>query len=356
MAEVLETAKARLTWGILIRVGITISILGYLGYKVHWGELAVQLMQSDPVWLGLAFVLLGIGFLLASVRWWLLLRVQEIAVPLQVVTALTFIGQFFNSFLLGTTGGDIIKVFYICRYTASKKTSAALSIIMDRVIGLFILLCVVLAILPWQIEVMRQRDEARAIAYALLILFGVILGLAIIVAVMPFRQLPMFFHELWRKIPRHDIIESLVVGFRQHGRSQRLTFAAVICSVAIWLLIFTAGHCLVQAMHLHITYVQILTILAIVTCVVSLPISIGGHGIREGMFVIMFIAFGIISIDKQTGAGQEPAILFSILFFALFTGWSLVGGLIYLTFSPFKNMSTARNIVSASGSNQPIQI
>jgi hypothetical protein len=46
----------------------------------------------------------------------------------------------------------------------------------------------------------------------------------------------------------------------------------------------------------------------------------------------MFAAFGVITIDKQTGIGQEPAVLFSILFYTLFLIWSLVGGLVYLTF------------------------
>jgi glycosyltransferase 2 family protein len=320
-------------WRIIIRVVITVSILIYLGFKLDWAGLEILLMQSDPVWLLIACFLLGISFLLASIRWWLLLKVQEFSVPFKAVTALTFIGQFFNVLLLGTTGGDLIKLLYVLKYTPYRKTPATVSIIMDRAIGLFILVCCALAALPWQFRFLMQREETRDMVYVLLILFGFILGVTLSLALIPFQRLPFSFRQLWRKIPRRDIIESLIAGFRQHGRSRRLTFEAMACGLAICLTVFTVGYCIALAIHLDVTYMQILTILAIVTCVISLPISIGGHGVREGMFVIMFSVFGIITIDKQTGVGQEPAVLFSILFFALFLVWSLVGGLVYLTFN-----------------------
>jgi uncharacterized protein (TIRG00374 family) len=318
---------------IIIRVVITVSILIYVGFKLHWAELGMLLMQCDLVWLLIACFLSGVGFLLASIRWWLLLKVQEIFLPLKVATALTFIGQFFNSFLLGTTGGDVLKLVYVLKYTPYKKTRATLSVVIDRAMGLFILVCCALAALPWQLPFLMQREETKDMVYGLLILFGFILGVAVSLALIPFQRLPFFLHRLWQKIPRHDILESLIAGFRQHGRSRRLTFEAMVCGLAISFIVFTAGYCIARAIHLDVAYMQILTILAIVICVISLPISIGGHGLREGMFVIMFSVFGIITIDKQTGVGQEPAVLFSILFFALFSVWSLVGGLVYLTFN-----------------------
>lgn len=289
-------------------------------------------MQSDPLWLLTACLFLGISFLFASIRWWFLLKVQDIFLPLKTVTALTLIGQFFNAFLLGSTGGDVIKILYILKYAPSKKTCATLSIILDRALGLFILLFIALVALPWQLGLLMKSEDTKNIVYALLIIFGFMLGGAISFAFIPFKSSSFFPHKVWQKIPRHDIIESLIAGFRQHGQSKYLTLKAILSSFVLFFLVFTAGYSIARSIHLDVTYVQILIILSVVTCVISLPISIGGHGIREGAFVIMFAAFGVITIDKQTGAGQEPAILFSILFFTLFLIWSLFGGLVYLTF------------------------
>ncbi len=326
-----KTNKRALSWTI-IRITITISILTYLGSKINWTVLSKQFMQSDPLWLLTACLLLGISFLFASIRWWCLLKVQDIFLPFKTVAALTLIGQFFNAFLLGTTGGDVIKILYVLKYAPSKKTCAMLSIIMDRALGLFILLFIALAALPWHLGLLMKSNDTKNIVYALLIIFGFMLVGAATFAFIPFKSLPFFPHKLWQKISRHDIIESLIAGFRQHGQSKYLTLKAILCSFSLFLFLFTAGYSIARAIHLDVTYIQILIILSVVTCVISLPISIGGNGIREGAFVIMFAAFGVITIDRQTGGGQEPAILFSILFFALFSVWSLLGGLVYLIF------------------------
>jgi len=326
---------------------MTIAVLVYLGLKVHWPEIERQLAQSDPFWILVAFLLIGVAFLLGSIRWWLLLKVQEVLVPLKVATSLTLIGQFFNSFLLGTTGGDIIKALYILKYSPDKKTHATLSVIMDRIMGLFVFLCCGLVTLPWQLRFLMQREETKIMIYVILILFASILVAAVSLLLIPFQQLPSPFHRLWKKIPQRHTIALLTGGFRQHGRSRRLTLEAVLYSLAACFLFFSAAYCIALATHLHISFMRILTIITTVIAVTSLPISIGGHGLREGMFVLMFSVFGIVTLDNQTGAGEEPAILFSVLFFSLFLGWSLVGGLVYLSFNnSIRNNSGVSQIVS----------
>jgi glycosyltransferase 2 family protein len=319
-------------WGLIIRLSLTISILFYLGYKLNWTELGKQFRQVDLAWLAAACFLVGITFIFGSIRWCLLLKVQDIFLPLKTVTALTLIGQFFNSFFLGSTGGDVIKTLYVLKYAPLKKAEATLSVIMDRVMGLFILLCIALIALPWNFHLLARRAEIKPIAVTLFVTFVVILGGAIGLAFIPFKRLPFFPHRLWQTIPRRDIIESIVAGFRQHGHSLHLTLEAIAYTFALWLFVFDAGYCIARATHLNVTFMQIPVIFSIVLCIISLPISIGGHGIREGAFIIMFAAFGVITIDKQTGGGKEPAILFSILFFAINSVWSLLGGLVYLTF------------------------
>ena len=124
----------------------------------------------------------------------------------------------------------------------------------------------------------------------------------------------------------------MISGFRQHGIALNLTLASLAVGTALTLALVGAGCFIAIGIGLDITYMQMLIILTVVICVISLPISIGGHGVREGIFVLMFAAFGVINVDPQTGNGQEPAVLFSLLFFAIPLIWSLVGGVVYLTF------------------------
>ena len=66
-------------------------------------------------WLLAAGLMAGVAPVCATVRLWLLLRVQDILLPLRRVTQLYMIGMFFNLFLPGSTGGDAVKFFYLLR-------------------------------------------------------------------------------------------------------------------------------------------------------------------------------------------------------------------------------------------------
>lgn len=318
--------------GTVIRAAITLLILIYLGLKLDWTDLQNQFLESDPLWLLVACLLFGATFLLAGFRWWILLKVQEIMLPLGVVMSVTFVGQFFNSFLPGAIGGDVVRVFYALKYSPQNRTRATLSVIVDRAMGFAVVLCSAIIGLAWQFNASDHYEDIKIIGSVLLILMGLFVAGLTVLALVPFRRLPAFFHKVWQKIPRRHIGELVVEGIRQHGRSLRLTLDAMAFSVGVQFLVFTAGYSVARAIHLDATYGQMVVVLAVVTGIVSLPISIGGHGVREGAFIVMFAAFGIISIDQQAGTGREPAIVFSVLFYALLSVWSLVGGVVYLMF------------------------
>lgn len=321
-----------LSWKLLVRLLISAAILGYLGFTLDWDELWKQLKFSEPVWLILATLLIGFSFLLASLRWWWLLRVQKIFLPIRMVIALTFIGQFFNSFLLGTTGGDLVKIVYILRHTPQKKTPATLSILIDRVMGLFVLICFALIALTLQMQPLLTTSATQSMTFVLFSAFAMILTGAIVVGFIPFHHAPPFIVRLWKNIPFISIVEGVVAAFRLHGASWGLTLAAVLCSGAIYFVVFVASYCLALAISIDVSFVQIVVILSIVVCVISLPISIGGHGVREGAFVIMFATFNLTGGNGSTDHGQEMALAFSFLFFLTYLIWSVVGGLAYLSY------------------------
>ena len=334
-SDVTQTRKAKVRksrWMLFFRGAITVLIIVYLALKIHWSEIIAQLIRADFTSLMIACFLFGVVYLLAAIRWWFLIQVQGIHLPLRVVTALTFIGQFFNSFLLGSVGGDIVKTVYMHKYTPNMKTQATLSIIMDRVIGLLILICASLLVIPWQLHYLMRNGQANSVMFGLLVIFclSTVIGLAIFIT--PFHRAPKGVRAIWHKIPHRHIIELVLFGIRQHGIALRLTLASLAAGMVMTVVLIAAGYCIGLGIGLSVTYMQMLIIMTVVICIISLPISIGGHGVREGIFVIMFATFGVINVDRQSGGGQELAILFSLLFYAIPLIWSLVGGVVYLIF------------------------
>jgi uncharacterized protein (TIRG00374 family) len=322
----------------LLRAAVTLLVLGYFAATIHWSELLARLDRAQPGWLVGACGLLGIAYLMSALRWWFLLRVQEVPVPLGSAVALTYIAQFFNAFMLGAVGGDVVKTLMILPYAPNRRTNATLSILVDRVLGLAVLLAASIATLPWQYRELAAHPELRSVVSTLIVVSAALVIAAVVVGLWPFHRSPAWAKRLWARIPRRHIASLLVSGYRAHFVAWRDTLGAVVAAFALTFVLIAAGWCIARGIGLSVSYIEMLEIFTVATCVISLPISIGGHGVREGIFVFMFAAYGLITMGADhrasNGNGPEIAILFSLIFFGLSSVWSVVGGVVYLAFKP----------------------
>jgi len=116
---------AGLSWGILwLRQGDRFAAL-------------VQVLRKMNLWIFAA--VLGVFILsqlIIALRWWLLLRAQSVFIKYWTAVRLFLMGWFYNNFMPGSVGGDFVRAWYVTRHT-DKKFQAALSVFVDRAIGLF---------------------------------------------------------------------------------------------------------------------------------------------------------------------------------------------------------------------------
>jgi uncharacterized membrane protein YbhN (UPF0104 family) len=138
---------------VLVRKQVLILVLKYgLGFGLlawvvwfHWDQTAPD---GQPVGLSAAlqkeihfgpfFVALTIclaSVLLTFYRWYLLVRAQELPFTPAKALRLGMIGYYFNTFLPGSVGGDIIKAACLAS-EQSRRTVAVATVLIDRVIGL----------------------------------------------------------------------------------------------------------------------------------------------------------------------------------------------------------------------------
>src|SRR5437016_2003681 len=88
----------RTKYATFARVVVSVLLVSYLVYRLDTRQLMSQLARVQLLWVVMAMLLMGATYVVGGVRWWLLLRIQDVAVGLRRVVSLTFIGQFFNSF------------------------------------------------------------------------------------------------------------------------------------------------------------------------------------------------------------------------------------------------------------------
>src|SRR5207237_1407470 len=128
----------------------------------------------DWHFLVLAGVLGLASVLLTFVRWYFLVRAQELPFTLPSALRLGMIGFYLSTFLPGAVGGDIIKAAFIAR-EQSRRTVAVTTVIMDRVIGLcgLVWLVAVIGSIFW---IMGLLPHIAVSASALTVLEAIFLG------------------------------------------------------------------------------------------------------------------------------------------------------------------------------------
>lgn len=102
--------------------------------EIEYGIVSV-VQRMDLGMAALALLLFGPVPLLQSVRLVWMLAVQAVKLTIWQAIKLSYAGNFFNFAMPGTVGGDLVKAYYITRFT-HHKTEAVTSVFLDRVIGL----------------------------------------------------------------------------------------------------------------------------------------------------------------------------------------------------------------------------
>ncbi len=311
---------------------------GVLVWLFHDGarrqEMARALSRADGAWILTGIAVYGLVELLAAWRWQGLLRVQGIVLARGRVFTLLLIGLFFNFFLPGGTGGDVVKIYYLIKEAPGRGAGAVLSVLMDRIIGLFALIFMsgVFIAIRWH-WLTSTPATAHLVFVALLILGVSVLAIGFSFVVTAFG----IVHRLPARFPCRDKLGELALGYGLFARAWRTSAQALGTSFVTHTGYFFTFYCAARAYAAPgvatPTFKQLCVIMPLVNAITAIPISIGGLGVRESLFQDFLNA--LVGVDKGV------AILISSTGFLLTAVWGLAGGILYLLYRPSKGPSMA---------------
>jgi glycosyltransferase 2 family protein len=235
----------RKAFGILLRWGIPFAIIAWLVVSAVQNDSFVRLRDAPKHWdlLGLAAILCFAAVLLTMVRWYFLVRALEIPFRLRDSIRLGFLGYLFNFVTPGSVGGDFFKAVFLAQGNRGRRAEAAVTVVVDRLIGLYALFLVstaaILSSHMWQLD----SKEIRVICQATFWCTGV--GTALfVVASLPWVSRGPFARWLMR-LPRvGPIVEQINRAKRMYNDRWPALVGAVLLSVvvqslfsiAIWLI------------------------------------------------------------------------------------------------------------------------
>ena len=288
---------------------------------MNWGALGAVFTRLHPGWALAGWALTSLLIAGLALRWQIFLREQKIELPFPTIFSLTWAGQFFNSFLPGSTGGDVVKIYQVCRLVPDRKAAAAATVFVDRLSALLALL--VLAVIAMAIDPVPLRVlSAQSLSVRMLCWILLFLAVVAVAAGLLFRTLRSTF---WGG----RLVRTLVAAKNNFSFNRRL-LAAVLLAFAIHLVNFLIAYLFARALGISITYLQVLVIVPVVILLVMLPVTINGHGLRELLLISYFTQMGITLSGHPESGAREIAIAWSLILVANDLLWSLPGGIWYL--------------------------
>ena len=284
-------------------------------------KLLVALDTANLWWFLPGLVAIGAGLLIQVERWRILLRVQGIVVSFSRALRIILVGMFFNLFLIGATGGDIVKIFLILREAPHKKAGALLSVFIDRIVGLLALAAISAAMILFHWDSLISHEFTKWVVVAVAIILGGSLGFVLVAWLVDRLHLTS---RLPQWLPARARIAEAATAFAQYARSGKSVTLAFLLSIPSHFLFFSTFYFGAKAFRSGLELSNLFCVSPIVSTVTALPISVGGAGVRETLFIE--ILGGLYSTPESI------ATLISLSGFMMTVFWSLVGGAIYLVY------------------------
>ena len=272
-----------------MKLGVSVGAIWYVLSKISFKEVLGVFSTANIYYLIVSFILLVISFIFSAIRQNLSFRNTGAHISQALNIKLFWLGMFYNLFLPGGIGGDGYKVYLVNKYRKNGLKKNIGTMLVNRIAGL-VAIGMITVILYYLSGLHLEYGKQMWIAIPLIYVFYLLVL--------------KYFFKSFLKIHAGLFWWSLAL--------QGMQFIAAI-------LILVAFH---QSTDLF-DYLFLFFVSAIAT---ALPITIGGIGAREMVFLIG---------AKTLGLNNELCIALSLMFFLLSAIISL-GGIYWVFLPPFR--------------------
>lgn len=302
----------RIAWT-LLKLLIGLGLLAYMASRSPLEDLknAFLAVRLPTILWG---VLLYAGSMwIAGLRWRVLFGAYGArrSFPLRQLVSLYTTGLFFNTFLPGAVGGDVIRA-HLVRGAFDKPLASYAAVLLERVFGFAALACLSALALT-----ARLSDAADFAPYL------IASGVAVAVTVGGALQAPAIARRIAAGLGERGRIGQLfgLLARTPDLARPRLLFVAMALSFGTQLVGVFATYLVTRDLCPSITFVDCLLYVPLANIASYFPMTFGGLGAREATFVALF---------ARVGVPEPKALATSLVVFGLLVVIALAGGVIHL--------------------------
>jgi uncharacterized protein (TIRG00374 family) len=260
--------------------------------SVSWRDTIAAMRGASLTTLVAAAVVNLLSLVIKAVRWWVFLR--PVGVGLRLATRATFAGAALNNLLVANSG-EAARVMLVARTANVASASILATLALERLfeaVGYVMMLALAATVLPLP----SYLEAMRPMAIVVLIATGVVLVFAVRsrAGVLPIAA------------PGDGVVERVLayVGRVMHtlrGVSTAPRFAAaLLLSIAAWLLQVATYHLTAVAAHFPISVGQTVAALLAVNVGFAVRTTPGGVGLFQVLYAVTLASLGF---DKNTAIG-----------------------------------------------------
>lgn len=269
-----------------------------------------------------AFLLTFSTVVIGAWRWQILLSALGAQISFLRIFSVTLVGQFFNVFLPGAYGGDIVRASLLYRQVGKGISTIVMSSVTDRLTGIVGLISLAILFIPLLTGFTRLWVWVAAIVCVT----GAVIAPVLLVTYAS--ELNKALERLPGRLGRivHVTFSSIISMLRLYLQAPRLVFFAIILSVIQWLFLLEVLRMIGGLMGFESISILVYYAGGIAGMFGNaLPVSPGGLGVGESAF-----AHTIMSLSSETES-NAPATIF-LIFRTLTISVSFIGIVPFLFF------------------------
>lgn len=280
---------------LLLKIFFSLGLILFLVFNLDLEKLAlINLDFLLPYFLGLIITLASL--LIMTYRWKLLIsEFLDAAIDFFLLFKYYLIGSFFNIFLPGAIGGDVVRTQRLSRHHNIRLKSASIITVAERVAGVYGLLI----LLSSSFFFLTFPQSLKLDSF-----------------------LPRFVYNI---IPLFILLLIPLLKFFLARVNLLTSYTFLFKTIVVLLLAqfgdITIAFVLSQYFELDVPFTAFIFIMPLVYIATVLPISLGGLGVREGSFSGLMMLYGVES---------SIAILIALLMFLIKVGVGIIGYVVYL--------------------------